>query len=121
MMMRTALWLLALASFPFFAGAQEEPATITAPPDITASTDHGRCSAVVNTGVASVRGGGIHRVNGTRSDNQALTAAFPKGTTTITWMLTGGDGQSSSATQTITIKDDEPPRIAAESMTIDAE
>jgi hypothetical protein len=50
-------------------------------------------------------------VTGQRSDNLAINAAYPVGTTTITWTATGGNGLSSSATQSITVTDNEAPVV----------
>jgi hypothetical protein len=50
-------------------------------------------------------------ITGTRSDNQPLIAAYPKGTTTITWRATDDAGNYSECTQTITVVDNQPPVI----------
>jgi hypothetical protein len=81
----------------------DNPPTITAPPDITATTG-ADCTASVNPGtpIASGPCTGV-TVTSSRSDGQPLSAPFPLGVTTITWTATDGGGHSASATQTITV------------------
>lgn len=87
-------------------------------PAITVNTDPGVCGAVVtlvppvatdNCGVAT-----------TTNDAPAV---FPVGTTTVTWTVTDIHGNSSRATQTVTVADNEKPTIttpAAVSVSNDA-
>jgi uncharacterized lipoprotein YddW (UPF0748 family) len=91
-----------------------EPPQITAPADVQASTDHGDCSALVNPGMpaASDNCPGYSFV-GARSDGAPLDAAYPKGTTTITWTVTDAAGLTASSVQKINVADNEPPHIAA--------
>lgn len=86
--------------------------TITAPDDLTVSTDPGSCSAVVDPGTPTTTDncGGLE-VDAVRDDNQPLNAPFPKGQTTITWTVTDGPGQSATADQIITVVDEEAPEI----------
>ncbi len=50
---------------------------------------------------------------GTRNDGEALDAAYPVGTTTITWTVTDNNGNEAvSVEQTVTITDDELPTIS---------
>jgi hypothetical protein len=58
-------------------------------------------------------GGNDATVSGVRSDNEAIGAAYPVGTTTITWTAAGGNGQSAQATQTVTVTDTEAPSVTA--------
>jgi hypothetical protein len=51
------------------------------------------------------------QVTGTRSDSLALNAAYPVGTTTIYWNAIGGNGQSASSAQVITVTDNEAPVV----------
>ena len=79
--------------------------TIAAPAALVVSTDAGQCSAAAvalgtpatadNCTVASVR-------------NDA-PAAFPKGTTTVTWTATDASGNTAIATQLVTVNDTERP------------
>lgn len=81
--------------------------TTTAPAAITVSTDAGICSA-------------SHVALGTpiTSDNCTVASVsnnapsvFPKGTTTVTWTATDAAGNQSTATQTVTVSDNEKPVI----------
>ena len=45
--------------------------------------------------------------------NDAPSAGFPVGTTTVTWTAADGSGNSATATQKVTIKDTTPPSISA--------
>lgn len=87
---------------------------ITCPVAITASNDAGQCSATVNPGTATATDNcdTSPTITGTRSDNQALNAPYPKGTTTITWTATDDANNSSSCAQTITVNDTEAPAIS---------
>jgi hypothetical protein len=50
-------------------------------------------------------------VVGVRSDGLALTAAYPVGTTTITWTGRDAAGNQASCTQTIVVNDTQAPTI----------
>jgi len=86
-----------------------QPPTIVAPAGVVANTDAGQnyASSVAlgtpttadNCGVASFA-------------NDA-PAHFPQGATTITWTVTDTSGNTATATQTVTVKDNEPPTIIA--------
>jgi hypothetical protein len=80
--------------------------TIVCAPAITVENDLGQCSAVVtlvapitadNCSVASV------------TNNAPL--AFPVGTTTVTWTVLDGSGNSATCTQQVTVIDTELPTI----------
>ncbi len=89
----------------------ENPA-ITCPANISTNTDAGVCSASVDPGTPTATDNCPGTtVSGSRSDGQALTAPYPKGTTTITWTATDASGNHSSCTQTITVVDNQPPVI----------
>ena len=87
---------------------------ITCPANITRGNDAGQCSAAVNVGTATATDNcdSSPDVVGTRSDNQPLSAAYPKGTTTITWTATDAAGNHSSCQQTVTVNDTESPIIS---------
>jgi hypothetical protein len=85
---------------------------ISCPANITQSSDPGLCSANINPGTATATDNcDTPIVTGARSDNQPLNAAYPVGTTTITWTAIDMSNNSASCTQTITVNDVEPPTI----------
>ncbi len=47
-----------------------------------------------------------------RNDTKALTDAYPKGVTTITWTATDAAGNKSTCDQSVTVNDNEPPAIS---------
>ncbi len=80
--------------------------TITAPANLTdVPTDAGKCYAT-----------GVNLGTPTTADNCGVAtvandapAQFPKGTTTVTWTVTDSSGNKATATQTVTVKDLQPP------------
>lgn len=85
---------------------------IICPANITRSTDPGLCSAIVSPGLATATDNCPGTtVTGTRSDALALTASYPKGITTITWKATDASGNMATCLQTITVNDNEKPKI----------
>lgn len=90
-----------------------QPPMITCPANITENNSAGQCTANVNPGSATATDnfdGSVTPV-GTRSDGQALSAAYPVGTTAITWTATDHAGNSASCQQTVTVNDTQPPAI----------
>ncbi len=88
----------------------EKPA-ITAPPNVTVSTNPGKCFA---SGVAL----GMPTTSdncGVASVTNDAPAVFPKGSTLVTWMVTDASGNTAAATQTVRVNDNEPPRIVCQS------
>ncbi|MDB5232453.1 MAG: hypothetical protein JWN76_3258 [Chitinophagaceae bacterium] len=78
--------------------------------DINANTDINACSATVNISVPSATDNcGAPSVTGVRSDNLALNALYPKGVTTITWSAKDVAGNTTTATQKVTVIDNEKP------------
>jgi len=82
------------------------PLAIVPPPAITVATDVGRCDAQVNLGTPTTAGG-------TPPITLAATPAGPYllGTTTVTWTATDASGTTASATQFVTVGDQELPRV----------
>ena len=88
----------------------DEPPTITAPADVTAE-----CS---ETGGASNVALGDPDIDDFEDADAALTVGnnapsfYPLGSTTVIWTVTDTDGNSASATQTVTVVDTTPPSVA---------
>ncbi|MCL6261716.1 HYR domain-containing protein, partial [Aquiflexum sp. TKW24L] len=83
--------------------------TITPPANVSVNADQGVCEATgVNIGTASFTGdipdGGL--------TNDA-PESFPLGKTIVTWIVKDDKGNSASATQTITVTDNQKPIISA--------
>src|SRR5690606_40500613 len=72
---------------------------------INRNADAGSCGAVIEiTAPLASDNCSVGAVTGTRSDNLALTAAFPVGSTTITWNVTDVNSNAAVAvTQTVTV------------------
>ncbi len=87
---------------------------VTAPSNIITTADAGVCNATRAVGAATAADNcGVGTPVGVRSDALALTAPYPEGTTTITWSATDIHGNAGSATQTITVTDNQNPTITA--------
>jgi len=91
-----------------------ESPTITAPADITVSTgpDNTGCSVALDDELGQAEAHDDCSVTVTVSGIPAGNV-FPKGTTTLTYTATDGAGHTATDTQTVTVIDDTPPRIAA--------
>ena len=88
--------------------------TITTPTNLTANTDAGACAATLTVALPAVADNCPGTtVAGVRSDAQPLSAAYPKGTTTITWTATDAAGNTATATQLVTVTDNIKPTITA--------
>ena len=85
----------------------DEAPTITCPVDVTITADAGACgSSVVVLGTP------------TTNDNCSVAAVtndapvvFPVGTTTVTWTVEDGSGNTTTCTQLVTVTDDEAPVV----------
>ncbi|TMI79633.1 MAG: T9SS type A sorting domain-containing protein, partial [Bacteroidetes bacterium] len=83
------------------------PLGITAPVNKIVNTDPGSCAATnVILGVANY----ANNCTSLTVTNDA-PASFPKGVTTIHWKVTDGNGATATASQTITVVDNEKPKI----------
>jgi probable HAF family extracellular repeat protein len=82
-----------------------EPPTVTAPADITQSTDPGKETATIDPGLATATDNvRVASLVWSRSDGaRNLTDPFPVGTTIITWMATDEAGNTATATQRVTV------------------
>jgi parallel beta-helix repeat protein len=85
------------------AGSTSTPPSLTCPASQSVTAAAGQTSAAVVVGMATSTSAGA-TIIGVRSDGKALTAPYPVGATTITWMVTDAHGQLASCTQTITVQ-----------------
>jgi gliding motility-associated-like protein len=88
--------------------------TITAPITVTVSSDPGICSASgVNLGLPTTTDN--CSVAGYSNDGLSV---YPLGNTTVTWTVTDGSGNTSTAVQTVTVVDNENPSPICQNVTI---
>jgi hypothetical protein len=89
------------------------PPAITCPADVTVNNTPGLCAANVPI-IPAVASDNCSTatVSGVRSDGQSFTAAYPVGSTMITWTATDTAGNHSSCAQRITVNDTEPPTLS---------
>jgi hypothetical protein len=102
--------------------ADGEPPSVAPPADVSTANDPGRADAVVDPGTATVLDNcpGV-TVDGVRSDGLPLDAAYPVGTTTITWTATDAAGNTAAGTQTVEVVDAEQPILSLPAdLTVDA-
>jgi hypothetical protein len=85
------------------------PPTITAPGDVTTSTDSGQCYA---SGVALGLPATFSPCGGALTITNNAPAVFPKGSTQVIWSATDSCGNSSIATQNVVVADNQPPLVA---------
>ncbi|HEX9083752.1 MAG TPA: HYR domain-containing protein [Gemmatimonadaceae bacterium] len=92
--------------------ADKQNPSVTPPSNISVGNSHGLATASVSVGSATAEDN-CHEVSvsGARNDGGALGALYPVGVTTIKWTATDPSGNSASATQTITVADNEAPTI----------
>ncbi|MDE3251261.1 MAG: HYR domain-containing protein [Bacteroidota bacterium] len=86
-----------------------EKPTLTAPANISVNNDAGKCGATINIGTPATHD---NCAVATVTNDHASTT-YPVGTTTVTWTVTDIHGNSSTATQTITVTDNEKPKVQA--------
>ncbi|RYZ23440.1 MAG: HYR domain-containing protein [Chitinophagaceae bacterium] len=87
---------------------------ITCPAAIAVNNDNNKCGAQVGVGQPAVSSTcGVSSLTGVRSDNAALDALYPVGTTTITWTAVNEGGNSSSCTQKVVVSDVTKPTLTA--------
>jgi hypothetical protein len=106
---------LSPAAFQTVTVVDDTPPTVTPPANVTANTGPGAttCDATVNPGTATATDN-CGAVTITRSPSGNI---FAVGTTTITWTATDGAGNSSTATQTVTVIDNTVPTITLNGVT----
>jgi hypothetical protein len=85
---------------------------LAAPADVSAPNDPHLPSAVVAVGSAQAADNCPDvKVANARSDGAAITAPFMVGVTTITWTATDASGNTTSASQSIKVRDVEAPSL----------
>jgi hypothetical protein len=97
--------------------ADHEPPHITLPPNVVVPNDPGLATAVVNVGVAQVDDNCPNF-----SISSPANGVYPVGTTSVVWTATDAAGNTSTATQLVTVKDVEAPTISlpASGLTVNA-
>ena len=86
----------------------DTPPVITAA-NISVPTDAGVCTAAIaSLGATASDNCSVGSPVGTRSDSQPLTGPYPKGETTITWVATDVNGNTSTSAQTVTVTNPTP-------------
>jgi uncharacterized membrane protein YccF (DUF307 family) len=94
--------------------SDNEAPIITSNGNKNASTDEGTCGAVVAVSASATDNCSVGTPTGVRSDGLAITAAYPVGTTTITWDVTDTNGNAAlPVTQTVTVLDNVKPVITS--------
>ena len=86
-----------------------EAPTITAPSDITVSTDPGNSTAVVTYSVTATDNDGA--VTPVLVSGLASGSAFPVGTNAVTWSVTDPSGNSTSGSFNVIVADNEAPVV----------
>jgi HYR domain len=77
---------------------------------ISVPNDAGVCGAMINITTATATDNcSVPVLKSVRSDGQPLTAVYPVGNTTITWMAADSTGNTAIATQAVTVNDVEAP------------
>jgi gliding motility-associated-like protein len=91
----------------------DEPPLITAPADISASMNDGCVATGISLGLPETSDN-----CGVASVTNDAPAQYPAGTTTVTWTVTDNGGNTSTATQLVTVTDDTSPMFAISGDTI---
>ncbi|WP_310393778.1 Ig-like domain-containing protein [Hymenobacter sp.] len=91
-----------------------EAPVIQAVAAITAPTDANTCGAVLNIAAPTVTDNCTQAsIVGVRSDGLGLQAAYPTGSTRLTWTATDAAGNTATLEQLITVADQESPVLTA--------
>ena len=86
--------------------------TITAPAAVTVNVDAGTCAAALTN---VTLGTPIISDNCTATASNNAPASFPLGTTTVTWTVTDGSGNTATAAQVVTVVDNIDPVVVCPS------
>ncbi|WP_339832618.1 proprotein convertase P-domain-containing protein, partial [uncultured Altibacter sp.] len=95
------------------------PPMIACPPNATANTDPGQCSAVVNFTPAVAIDAEDGPIPTTQTMGPASGSAFPTGVTVVEFSATDSDGNTSTCQFTVTVTDNEPPVAVCQDITIE--
>jgi hypothetical protein len=91
-----------------------ENPTITAPANITANNTTGACGTTVSLGSPTTADNcGVASVT-----NNHSSATYPVGTTSVIWTVTDIHGHTATATQTVTVIDNEAPHAICQNYTL---
>lgn len=85
------------------------PPSITAPGDVTTSTDSGQCYA---SGVALGLPATFSPCGGALTVTNNAPVVFPKGNTQVIWSATDSCGNTAGVTQNVVVADNQPPLMA---------
>ncbi len=88
----------------------DESPAITAPAAVTANADAGKCYATI-AGLGSPTAS--DNCSYTVTNDAPLNNQYPVGNTIITWTITDGASHSTTASQTVTVSDNQAPAITA--------
>jgi len=92
--------------------SDKEKPSISAPANVSVGNDPGLATAIVAVGSAVASDNCIKvSVSGARSDGLSLESPYPVGSTIITWKATDPSLNSSTATQSVVVRDITPPTI----------
>ena len=90
----------------------DEDPSITCAPNQVQTTDEGEAEANVTVVSPSASDNcSVQSILNDRTGTADASGVYPLGTTTVTWIVTDGSGNTSTCQQTITVTDDEPPTI----------
>ncbi|MBB1287361.1 T9SS type A sorting domain-containing protein [Flavisolibacter sp. BT320] len=84
------------------------PPVILTNGDHSVTNDAGKCGATVAVSAAATDNCAVGDPEGSRDDDEPLTADYPVGTTTITWNVTDVNGNPTTVTQTVTVTNADP-------------
>jgi len=84
--------------------------TIFCPPNVTANTSPGLCSAIVTYGSISATDN-CNAPNIVQLSGPSSGSVFPSGVTTVSYRATDAAGNSSTCSFTVTVVDNQPPTI----------
>ncbi|HJQ12787.1 MAG TPA: HYR domain-containing protein [Gemmatimonadaceae bacterium] len=109
----SAKFALANDGVKFTPVSANKPPVITAPSNISLNADAACVASSVLSAPSFTDDAPGASIKGVRSDGFDLSAAYPKGVTTVKWTATDVEGLQSSVDQTVTVTDKEKPVLTA--------